>query len=49
MHIEEAVEFFEAPDRASHRKLKTLTDVGLGYMTLGQAPTTLFGRRGASA
>ena len=40
--IEHAVEFFE---NAPHilRKIKTLHDVGLGYITLGQQSTTLSG------
>ncbi len=42
MSIEEAVEFFE-PIPAIYRKIKTLQDVGLGYITLGQASTTLSG------
>ena len=42
MNVEEALAFFEnhAPLR---RKLETLYDVGLGYMKLGQAATTLSG------
>lgn len=42
MPIREAVEFFE-PIPTIYRKLKTLTDVGLGYVTLGQPATTLSG------
>jgi excinuclease ABC subunit A len=42
MTIEEASEFFNAFPYIS-RILKTLTDVGLGYMRLGQAATTLSG------
>lgn len=42
MSIEEAVEFFE-PIPAIYRKIKTLQDVGLGYITLGQSSTTLSG------
>ena len=42
MTIEHGVEFFEAiPSIAV--KLKTLQDVGLGYITLGQSSTTLSG------
>ena len=42
MPIEEAAEFFEAiPAIARH--LRTLTDVGLGYVRLGQPATTLSG------
>ncbi len=40
--IEEAVEFFEAMPLI-HKKLKTLVDVGLGYIRLGQRATTLSG------
>jgi excinuclease ABC subunit A len=42
MTIEEAVVFFE-PIHFIHRKIKTLEDVGLGYITLGQSATTLSG------
>lgn len=42
MPIEEAAEFFE-PITAIHRYLKTLVDVGLGYVRLGQSATTLSG------
>lgn len=42
MTIEEASEFFSAIPMVA-RILKTLTDVGLGYMHLGQAATTLSG------
>ena len=38
MNIEEATEFFE-PIPNIYRKLKTLQDVGLGYITLGQQST----------
>lgn len=42
MTVAEACEFFEkVPSLA--RKLKTLLDVGLGYITLGQSSTTLSG------
>lgn len=42
MTVAEAYEFFEKiPSLA--RKLKTLVDVGLGYITLGQSATTLSG------
>jgi excinuclease ABC subunit A len=42
MTVEHAHEFFKAvPIIAS--KLKTLLDVGLGYITLGQSATTLSG------
>lgn len=42
MPIEEATTFFE-PISAIHRFLKTLVDVGLGYVRLGQSATTLSG------
>jgi len=42
MPIEEGAEFFEAIP-AIHRHLKTLTDVGLGYVRLGQPAPTLSG------
>ncbi len=42
MSIREAVAFFE-PIPTIYRKLKTLEDVGLGYITLGQQATTLSG------
>ena len=42
MPIEEASGFFEAIP-AIHRHLKTLVDVGLGYVRLGQPATTLSG------
>ncbi|WP_139417052.1 excinuclease ABC subunit UvrA [Agromyces laixinhei] len=42
MPISEAAEFFE-PIAAIHRYLKTLVDVGLGYVQLGQSATTLSG------
>ncbi len=42
MPISEAAEFFEAIG-AIHRYLKTLEDVGLGYVRLGQSATTLSG------
>ncbi len=42
MPISEAAEFFE-PIQAIYRYLKTLVDVGLGYVRLGQSATTLSG------
>ena len=42
MTVEEAMTFFEN-HRKIHRKLKTLFDVGLGYVKLGQPATTLSG------
>ncbi|MEU8971891.1 excinuclease ABC subunit UvrA [Streptomyces monashensis] len=46
MSVTEAEEFFAAGEAhipAAHRILKRLTDVGLGYLTLGQPLTTLSG------
>jgi excinuclease ABC subunit A len=40
--INQAVEFFEAIP-SIYRKIKTLQDVGLGYITLGQSATTFSG------
>lgn len=42
MTVEEALAFFENIPRIK-RKLQTLLDVGLGYITLGQSATTLSG------
>ncbi len=42
MTVEKAYEFFEAVPAVA-RKLHTLLDVGLGYITLGQSATTLSG------
>ncbi len=42
MTINEAVEFFENIPNIV-QKIKTLKDVGLGYLTLGQASTTISG------
>jgi excinuclease ABC subunit A len=42
MPISEAADFFE-PISSIHRYLKTLVDVGLGYVRLGQSATTLSG------
>ena len=42
MTIEDATDFFENIPKI-HRKLKTIKDVGLGYVTLGQQSTTLSG------
>ncbi len=42
MTVEDAVEFFQ-PVPKIYRKLKTLLDVGLGYISLGQPSTTLSG------
>ncbi|MCI6639648.1 MAG: excinuclease ABC subunit UvrA [Pygmaiobacter massiliensis] len=42
MTVEEAMAFFE-PIPKIYRKIKTLYDVGLGYITLGQSATTLSG------
>ena len=42
MPVSEAAQFFEKIPKI-HRRLKTLEDVGLGYITLGQQATTLSG------
>lgn len=42
MTVEEALDFFEHIPKI-HKKLKTLLDVGLGYMKIGQSATTLSG------
>ena len=42
MTVEEALEFFFAIPQIA-RKLKTIVDVGLGYINLGQSATTLSG------
>lgn len=42
MTVDEAVPFFEMIPKI-HRKVKTIQDVGLGYITLGQQSTTLSG------
>ncbi|GKS35794.1 excinuclease ABC subunit UvrA [Staphylococcus argenteus] len=42
MTVEEATQFFENIPKIN-RKLQTLVDVGLGYVTLGQQATTLSG------
>ena len=42
MTVEHAYKFFD-PIPKIHRKLKTLNDVGLGYIKLGQQATTLSG------
>lgn len=42
MTVDEAVEFFEHIPKIA-RKLRTLQDVGLGYIRLGQSATTLSG------
>ena len=42
MTVEEGAVFFESIPKI-YRKLKTLRDVGLGYITLGQQATTLSG------
>jgi len=42
MTVEEATDFFEHIPKI-YRKLKTIHDVGLGYITLGQQSTTLSG------
>ena len=42
MTVEEGMNFFESVPKI-HRKLKTLFDVGLGYVKIGQSATTLSG------
>lgn len=42
MTVDEALKFFESHNKIA-RKLKTLSDVGLGYVKLGQSATTLSG------
>ncbi len=42
MTVEQALEFFENQPRI-HRRVQTLAEVGLGYITLGQHATTLSG------
>ncbi|AHF14113.1 excinuclease ABC subunit UvrA [Niabella soli] len=42
MTVDDAVEFFQAVP-SIYRKIKTLQDVGLGYITLGQSAVTLSG------
>ncbi len=42
MTVDEAVEFFQ-PINSIYNKIKTLQDVGLGYIKLGQSSTTLSG------
>jgi len=42
MTVDEAVDFFEHIPKI-YRKLKTIQDVGLGYISLGQQSTTLSG------
>ncbi|MGX7031098.1 excinuclease ABC subunit UvrA [Vagococcus zengguangii] len=42
MRVEEALDFFQSIPKIK-RKLQTIVDVGLGYVTLGQSATTLSG------
>lgn len=42
MTVDDATEFFSSIPNI-HRKMKSLKDVGLGYITLGQSSTTLSG------
>ncbi len=42
MPVSQAVEFFEHVPQI-YRKIKTMNDVGLGYITLGQSSTTISG------
>lgn len=43
MSISNALEYFKEKDKTSHRMLKTLNRVGLGYMSLGQKTPTISG------
>ena len=43
MRVDEAADFFSVRSRASTRACKTITDVGLGYIKMGQPATTLSG------
>ncbi len=43
MSVTQAAEFFADATPAAHRVLERLTDVGLGYLTIGQPLTTLSG------
>ena len=47
MTVDEAHAFFDAVPSLA-RKLKTLLDVGLGYVKLGQSGDHAVGRRGAA-
>ena len=47
MTVHQALEFYDAVPQV-REKLQTLYDVGLGYIRLGQAATTLLRRRGAA-
>lgn len=42
MRVEQSINFFENHSKI-HNKLKTINDVGLGYIKLGQSSTTLSG------
>ena len=42
MSVDEAIDFFKSIPKI-YRKLKTLQEVGLGYITLGQSATTISG------
>ena len=42
MTVDEGIEFFKQQPKI-YRKLKTLSDVGLGYIKIGQPATTLSG------
>lgn len=43
MRVSDAVDFFKHIPKKIERKLQTIVDVGLGYVTLGQPATTLSG------
>ena len=43
MTVDDACDFFESTNPQVYSKLKTLQNVGLGYISIGQAATTLSG------
>ena len=48
MTVEEALEFFDAMPAMRNKLARPCSDVGLGYIHLGQSATTLSGGRGAA-